>query len=154
MANGAWLNAPPKYATGVDNKPTLVGLPFVRGTAVSIIQLSVYIHAGLMFHLLTLACAVQAANQINFVFKLINYFSYFSRARIEIKTIKIFCVENKVHILAGLIWFQFRQDKWTSTAFEMTTHRPQRLPIVDFAPKDIGDPNQAFGLEIGPVCFS
>lgn len=49
---------------------------------------------------------------------------------------------------------QYRQDKWTRTVFEFKTRKPKRLPVVDMAPADIGEENQAFGIEIGPVCFS
>lgn len=49
---------------------------------------------------------------------------------------------------------QYKQDKWTRTVFEFRTEKTRRLPIEDIAPVDVGDENQAFGLEIGPVCFS
>lgn len=49
---------------------------------------------------------------------------------------------------------QYRQNKWTRTVFEINTEKPKRLPVIDVAPVDIGDRNQAFGLELGPVCFS
>ncbi len=32
--------------------------------------------------------------------------------------------------------------------------KPQRLPIMDIAVRDIGGKEQEFGLELGPVCFS
>lgn len=39
------------------------------------------------------------------------------------------------------------------TVFEIRTKSMKRLPIVDFFPVDYGMPNQAFGFEIGPLCF-
>lgn len=43
---------------------------------------------------------------------------------------------------------------WGRTVFEYRTQTNARLPIVDLAPMDIGQDDQEFGLEIGPVCFS
>lgn len=39
------------------------------------------------------------------------------------------------------------------TVFEIRTKRLNQLPIIDFYPKDYGAPNQAFGFNVGPVCF-
>ena len=39
------------------------------------------------------------------------------------------------------------------SVFEMKTKRTAMLPIVDFKPVDYGLPHQAFGFEVGPVCF-
>lgn len=50
--------------------------------------------------------------------------------------------------------FQYRQNKWDRTVFVFKTTRTRRLPVIDVAPFDIGEANQGFGLEIGPVCFS
>lgn len=49
---------------------------------------------------------------------------------------------------------QYRQDKWTRTVFEFKTGKPRRLPILDLAPTDVGQDNQAFGVDIGPACYS
>jgi hypothetical protein len=49
---------------------------------------------------------------------------------------------------------QYKSENWAQTVFEFKTERTRRLPIVDFAPYDIGGDDQAFGLEIGPACFS
>lgn len=46
-----------------------------------------------------------------------------------------------------------RSDKWSYTLLQYKSDKPQRLPIVDVAPRDIGFKNQEFGLEIGPACF-
>lgn len=32
--------------------------------------------------------------------------------------------------------------------------KPQRLPILDVAIRDIGGKGQQFGIELGPVCFT
>lgn len=39
------------------------------------------------------------------------------------------------------------------TAFEISTKKLARLPIVNFRPKDYGEPWQKFGFEAGPICF-
>ncbi|KPP63570.1 hypothetical protein Z043_118163 [Scleropages formosus] len=42
---------------------------------------------------------------------------------------------------------------WGKTVFEYRTQKTARLPIVDIAPMDIGQADQEFGMDIGPVCF-
>eukprot|EP00061_Rhincodon_typus_P018296 g47410.t1 len=42
-------------------------------------------------------------------------------------------------------------DSWGKAVFQYRTQNTARLPIVDIAPMDIGDPNQEFGIEIGPA---
>lgn len=39
------------------------------------------------------------------------------------------------------------------TAFEITSKKLERLPIVNFRPQDYGEPWQKFGFEAGPICF-
>jgi collagen type V/XI/XXIV/XXVII alpha len=39
------------------------------------------------------------------------------------------------------------------TIFTLVTTKLSQLPVVDFFPVDYGLPHQAFGFEIGPVCF-
>lgn len=39
------------------------------------------------------------------------------------------------------------------TAFEISTKKLARLPIVNFRPKDYGEYGQKFGFEAGPICF-
>jgi len=41
----------------------------------------------------------------------------------------------------------------SKTIFEVRTTRLGQLPIVDFYPVDYGQQQQAFGFEVGPVCF-
>ncbi|KAG8515656.1 Collagen alpha-1(III) chain [Galemys pyrenaicus] len=43
--------------------------------------------------------------------------------------------------------------EWGKTVFEYRTRKAMRLPIIDFAPYDIGGPDQEFGVDVGPVCF-
>ncbi|NXY21826.1 CO2A1 protein, partial [Atrichornis clamosus] len=43
--------------------------------------------------------------------------------------------------------------KWGKTVLEYRSQKTSRLPIVDFAPMDIGGAEQEFGVEVGPVCF-
>ena len=38
--------------------------------------------------------------------------------------------------------------------FEIRTRKLDWLPVIDFMPKDYGEPWQQFGFEAGPVCFS
>ncbi|ESO83909.1 hypothetical protein LOTGIDRAFT_168951 [Lottia gigantea] len=44
-----------------------------------------------------------------------------------------------------------RQNGYTE--FYIKSRNLYRLPIVDFLPKDYGNPWQMFGFEVGPVCF-
>ena len=41
----------------------------------------------------------------------------------------------------------------SKTILEVRTNKLGQLPIVDFFPSDYGKPRQAFGFEVGPVCF-
>ncbi len=41
----------------------------------------------------------------------------------------------------------------SKTILEVRTTKLGQLPIVDFFPSDYGKPRQAFGFEVGPVCF-
>jgi len=47
-----------------------------------------------------------------------------------------------------------KSNSWSKTVITYDTDKVVRLPIVDIAPYDIGSHNQAFGVDIGPVCFS
>ena len=50
--------------------------------------------------------------------------------------------------------FQHEKPEWAHTIIRMKDTKPARLPIVDVAVRDIGNPTQKFKLEIGQVCFS
>lgn len=41
----------------------------------------------------------------------------------------------------------------SKTIFEIRSDKLGQLPIIDFFPVDYGQPHQAFGFEVGPVCF-
>jgi len=41
----------------------------------------------------------------------------------------------------------------SKTVFSLRTEKRSQLPVIDFFPRDYGLPHQAFGFEIGPVCF-
>jgi collagen type V/XI/XXIV/XXVII alpha len=41
----------------------------------------------------------------------------------------------------------------SKTVFEVRTEKLGELPLVDFYPVDYGQQQQAFGFEVGPVCF-
>lgn len=41
----------------------------------------------------------------------------------------------------------------SETVFEIRTKKTQFLPIIDFYPHDYGQQQQAFGFQMGPVCF-
>ncbi|CAG2114878.1 unnamed protein product, partial [Medioppia subpectinata] len=49
---------------------------------------------------------------------------------------------------------QKHNDQLDSTVIEYKTDKPQRLPLLDIAVRDIGGKDQEFGLELGPVCFN
>jgi len=44
-------------------------------------------------------------------------------------------------------------NKESKTIFEVRTTKLGQLPLVDFLPSDYGQPRQAFGFQVGPVCF-
>lgn len=52
------------------------------------------------------------------------------------------------------LFSQKSNGQWGKTVIEFRTLTAARLPVVDVAPMDIGKPDQEFGLDIGPVCFS
>uniref|UniRef100_A0A3P9I1F1 Fibrillar collagen NC1 domain-containing protein n=1 Tax=Oryzias latipes TaxID=8090 RepID=A0A3P9I1F1_ORYLA len=59
-------------------------------------------------------------------------------------------------LIAVISYFSFLQKssgQWAKTVIEYRTQTSTRLPIVDLAPMDIGQADQEFGLDIGPVCF-
>lgn len=39
------------------------------------------------------------------------------------------------------------------SVLELRTRKLDFMPIIDFYPVDYGQPNQAFGFQMGPVCF-
>ena len=51
-----------------------------------------------------------------------------------------------------ILQFQMRKGE-SKTVFSLKTEKRSQLPVKDFYPKDYGLPHQAFGFEIGPVCF-
>ena len=66
---------------------------------------------------------------------------------------EVFCVykrEQESH--KNLFLFQTRKSK-SETVFEVRTKKLGHVPIVDFYPVDYGLPHQAFGFQVGPVCF-
>lgn len=61
---------------------------------------------------------------------------------------------NKYVNLVLILFFflQTRKSK-SETVFEVRTNKLNSLPLTDFYPVDYGLPHQAFGFEVGPVCF-
>lgn len=49
---------------------------------------------------------------------------------------------------------RFRKAEWAKTVLTYTTDKANRLPITDVAVRDFGEADQAFWVEIGPVCFN
>ncbi|KAG5898590.1 hypothetical protein JTB14_016601 [Gonioctena quinquepunctata] len=49
---------------------------------------------------------------------------------------------------------RYRKNSWAQTVISYSTDKPSRLPITDVGVRDIGEPDQAFWIEIGAVCFS
>jgi len=47
-----------------------------------------------------------------------------------------------------------KDGTWRKTVVQVDTHKTHRLPVNDIAVYDIGDKEEEFGVEIGPVCFS
>lgn len=46
-----------------------------------------------------------------------------------------------------------RRPEWAKTEIRYKTDKSDRLPIQDIAIRDIGEPEQLFYIQIGPVCF-
>lgn len=102
--------------------------------------------------------------QQNVTYHCRNSVAYFDRTTKTHEKAIVFMASNDVELVPKrpvkfqysvlLDECQYRQDKWTRTVFEFKTRKPQRLPVVDIAPTDIGQENQAFGVELGPVCYS
>jgi len=59
-------------------------------------------------------------------------------------------LDNQPNILLDGCRNKVRESK---TIFEIRTQKLGQLPLVDFYPVDYGKPHQAFGFEVGPVCF-
>jgi len=59
-------------------------------------------------------------------------------------------ITNKPNILLDGCKTKQAESK---TVFEVRTKKLGQLPLVDFYPVDYGKPHQAFGFEVGPVCF-
>jgi hypothetical protein len=49
---------------------------------------------------------------------------------------------------------KIKDNTWRSSVYEIETEELDTLPIQDIASKDIGDKNEEFGIEMGPICFS
>merc|ERR1712012_711584 len=58
--------------------------------------------------------------------------------------------ENKPNVLIDGCKAKRAESK---TVFEVRTEKLGELPLVDFYPVDYGQQQQAFGFEVGPVCF-
>lgn len=48
---------------------------------------------------------------------------------------------------------RFKRPEWAQTVLSYSTDKPVRLPIMDIAIRDIGQPDQKFWIEVGNVCF-
>ena len=55
---------------------------------------------------------------------------------------------------AVLMIFEQKRSDQGKSVFQFKTKKPSQLPITDFLPQDYGGPGQAFGFEVGPVCFA
>ena len=47
-----------------------------------------------------------------------------------------------------------KDGKWHKTVFQLQSKILSRLPVADVAAFDVADPEEEFGIELGPVCFS
>lgn len=61
-------------------------------------------------------------------------------------------IKNRLKVLSDEC--NKKDGKWHKTVFEYTSKITERLPISDIAVFDVADPNEEFGLELGPICFS
>ena len=50
--------------------------------------------------------------------------------------------------------FQHESTTWATSVFSVKDTKPQRLPIVDVAIRDMGNPRKKFKIELGPVCYT
>lgn len=64
----------------------------------------------------------------------------------------LFYLDN-LSLLFDVFFFQVKNGTWLYTIIQVDTSKPNRLPILDVAAYDIGDEQEEFGLDIGPVCF-
>lgn len=66
-------------------------------------------------------------------------------------------VHEKLFFLNSLLYLCFylkMSEPRGKTVLEVRTNKLNTLPLVDFLPLDYGAPHQAFGFNLGPVCFS
>jgi len=49
---------------------------------------------------------------------------------------------------------QYERPEWATTVVSVKDTKPQRLPIVDVAVRDVGNARKKFKIELGPVCFT
>ncbi len=98
------------------------------------------------------------ANQ-NFTYTCINSVAWYDNsARNYNKSLKLLgdndeefsSARNKPNVANDGCRFRRSESK---TIFNIETEKLGQLPVVDFYPSDYGLPHQAFGFEVGPVCF-
>ena len=61
-------------------------------------------------------------------------------------------IKNRLNVLKDEC--HKKDNLWHKTVFEFRTSVTSRLPIADLAVYDVADPNEEFGIELGPICFS
>ena len=49
---------------------------------------------------------------------------------------------------------QNESNTWATSVFSVKDTKPQRLPIVDVAIRDLGNSRKKFKIELGPVCYT
>jgi len=95
----------------------------------------------------------------NFTYTCINSVAWYDNvARGYSKSIKLLgdnddefsAVQNKPQVSTDGCRTRGSESK---TIFTLVSTKLSQLPVVDFFPVDYGLPHQAFGFEIGPVCF-
>lgn len=96
----------------------------------------------------------------NFTFSCVNSVAWFDQeANSFARSIKILGENGKEFGALEqrpLVLFDGCKNRKDSnkSVFEVRTTKLHQLPIVDFFAVDFGLPNQAFGFDVGPVCFS
>ena len=69
------------------------------------------------------------------------------------KTLLIIFPANN-NLKKKLYTFQHESNTWATSVFSVKDTKPQRLPIVDVAIRDMGNARKNFKIELGPVCYT
>merc|ERR1712223_1921230 len=62
--------------------------------------------------------------------------------------------QNVTYHCQNSVAFHHESNTWATSVFSVKDTKPQRLPIVDVAIRDMGNPRKKFKIELGPVCYT